>query len=191
MSDTPTALNVASLIRQCIAGKDPTLAASIPLAQLFASKASAKAMEELEDRLLEICMSSIDQADIPQFAGFIAVLHALIPALPSSSIITTWFDITLRASLKTPRLPRESVRQARELVLHGLADETHPKTASFRRMLIALYLSGINRDSSGDDALEDVALDPAEQEKLRIWKTNLEETLLADAVHNPKVRRTQ
>ncbi|KAG8886937.1 hypothetical protein FRB98_000765 [Tulasnella sp. 332] len=184
-------LNIANQIRQYVSGKDSTLAACISAAAAFASESTPKDVEDLEDLLQEIYMSSVDQTNIPQFAGFISTMHALLPVLPAASIITTWFDILLRVSLRTPQLPRHAARRARELVLHGLDDEAHPKTASFRRMIIDLYLSGASRDSSGDEALEDVALDSAEQQKQRCWKQNLEETLLADAVRYPQALFTQ
>ncbi|KAG8993608.1 hypothetical protein FRB94_010521 [Tulasnella sp. JGI-2019a] len=185
------ALNVANQIRQTLSGKEPTLAVCVSTVAAFAVEATPNDVETLEDLLQEIYRASIDQSDIAQFASFISILHSLLPALPAASIITTWFDILLRASFRTPQLPRSSVRKARDLVLHGLDDETHPKTASFRRMIIDLYLSGASKESSGDEALEDVALDSAEQQKLRCWKQNLEDALLADAIRYPKSFFTQ
>lgn len=184
---SPIVLSLANQIRLYVSGAELTLDVGLSAATAFASESTSKDVEDLEDFLQEIYMSSIDQTNIPQFAGFISIMHTLLPVLPAASIITTWFDILLRASFRTPQLPRQAARRARELVLHGLDDEAHPKTASFRRMIIDLYLSGASKDSSGDEALEDVALDHAEQQKQRCWKQNLEETLLADALRYPKV----
>ncbi|KAG8898751.1 hypothetical protein FRB99_007182 [Tulasnella sp. 403] len=183
----PTAADVASRMRESLTSGDPTLVGCRPLVATFIPNSTPEGVSELEEYLQEIYMSSIDPADIPQFAGFIAILHQLLPILPSSSIITTWFDIVLRSSFRTPKLPRDSVRRAKELILHGLADPTHPKTLNFRRMIIDLYLLDVLHESSKDDVIEHVSLDSVEQEKQKCWKMNLEETLIADAVQQPKV----
>ena len=182
-----SAQDIASLLRQALTSGDSTLSGCRPLIATFALKSSPEMVSELEEYLQEISMS-IDQSDIPRFAGFLDALHLLIRVLSPSSIITAWFDIVLRSAFRTPKLPRDSVRQAKELVLHGLSDESHPKTKNFRRMLIDLYLLDVHNESSKDDVMEHVALDPAEQQRQRCWKTNLEETLLADSIQRPKVR---
>lgn len=184
MSESQTPLILANSIKQHLHNLD----ACLPEVATFASKAGPDAVLELEEHLQKIFMASIDQSDMEQLAGFIAIVHTLLPALPAASIITTWFDIMLRASLRIPELPARAVRQARELVLRGLQDESHPKTASFRRMIIDLYLAGTNKDSSEHDALEDVALDPSDVQKQTCWKHNIEVTLLDDAIRHPTVR---
>ncbi|KAG8983797.1 hypothetical protein FRB90_005760, partial [Tulasnella sp. 427] len=186
-SDTLPPHEIATRMRQALTGGDPTLSTCLPpVTQFSKSQPSPESVAELEEYLQEISTSSIDVNNTIQFAGFISVLHALLPILPPSSVITTWFDLVLRSSFRTPKLPRPSVREAKELVLHGLSDDAHPKTASFRRMLVDLYLLDVVNESSKEDVMEHMAMNQAEQEKQRCWKVNLEETLLADAIQRPK-----
>lgn len=190
-SDALPPQEIATRMRQALTGGgDPTLSTCLPLvAQLSKSQPSPESVAELEEYLQEISTSSIDVNNTLQFAGFVSTLHALLPVLPPLSVITTWFDLVLRSSFRTPKLPRQSVREAKELVLHGLSDDAHPKTASFRRMLVDLYLLDVVNESSKEDMIEHMAMDQAEQERQRSWKENLEETLLADAIQRPKVSR--
>ncbi|KAG8968241.1 hypothetical protein FRC05_001622 [Tulasnella sp. 425] len=187
-SDALPPQEIATRMRQALTGGgDPTLSTFLPLvAQFSKSQPSPESVAELEEYLQEISTSSIDVNNTLQFAGFVSTLHALLPVLPPLSVITTWFDLVLRSSFRTPKLPRQSVREAKELVLHGLSDDAHPKTASFRRMLIDLYLLDVVNESSKEDMIEHMAMDQAEQERQRCWKENLEETLLADAIQRPK-----
>ncbi|KAG8933897.1 hypothetical protein FRC01_006511 [Tulasnella sp. 417] len=192
-SDALPPQEIATRMRQALTGGgDPTLSSCLPLVTQFSkSQPSPESVAELEEYLQEISTSSIDVNNTPQFAGFVSTLHALLPVLPPSSVITTWFDLVLRSSFRTPKLSRQSVREAKELVLHGLSDDAHPKTVSFRRMLVDLYLLDVINESSKEDVIEHMAMDQAEQERQRCWKANLEETLLADAIQRPKELFTQ
>lgn len=190
-SKAASAQDVASHLRQALTSGDSSLAACRPILATFALKSTPEQVSELEEYLQEI-IPSVDQhphSDVRQFSTFIDALHILLRVLPPESIITTWFDLVLRSAFRSAGLSRESVRQAKELVLHGLSDAEGRKTRSFRRMLVDLYLHDVsNIESSKDDVIEHVGLDPAEQMRQKCWKANLEETLLADAIQRPEVR---
>ncbi|KAI8998572.1 hypothetical protein BD414DRAFT_533409 [Trametes punicea] len=161
---------------------------------------SATLLHQLEDELQVIYDDDVGHALFPQAEIFLAFLYHLRPVLPSTSIISTWFDLVLRPTLREPKLPLPAVNYAKELVISAL-DPDSPSSAQddsvdsekqkerigdFRRRLMDLYLLDALNDSSGDDVLEWAELDEEQREKKACWKANLEDVLVRVALERPQ-----
>jgi hypothetical protein len=170
-------IETPSLLEDCIASL-----------RKIASNESQGIVAEVADNLQHIYITSVDHSDLRQFSGFLSLLHALLPSLPPSSIISSWWDLALRPALRTPKLNQLSVSQAKELVLHGMSGGEESKASEFRRRIVDLYLLDVLSDSSGDDAVETAKMEAEEQELRRCWKMHLEGILLSDGIRRPKVR---
>ena len=143
-------------------------------------------VSEVAENLQHLYISSVDHSDLGQFSGFLTLLHALLPVLPTS-IITSWFDLALRPALRTPKLMRGTISKAKELVIHGMSTVEEHKTQEFRKRIVDLYLLDVFSDSSGEDAVERATMDAEERDRQRCWKLHLEEILLQDGIMRPKV----
>ncbi|TFY63751.1 hypothetical protein EVJ58_g3060 [Rhodofomes roseus] len=148
----------------------------------------------LEDELQAI----YDYASLTQTEPFLGVLYHLRPVLPPSSLISTWFEPTLRPALREPRLPTPSVEYAKGLIIAALdldsyvneseeeREKQQDKVSGFRRRLMDLYLLDALNESSGDDVLEWASLDTEQREKKSCWKTNLEDVLIRVGLERPE-----
>ncbi|KAL1944505.1 hypothetical protein VTO73DRAFT_2935 [Trametes versicolor] len=166
-----------------------------------ASPEAGTLMHQLEDELQVIYDDVVGHALFPQAEIFLAFLYHLRPVLPSSSIISTWFDLVLRPTLREPKLPLPAVNYAKELITSALdpgsnfssAAEDDPaevekqkeRVGDFRRRLMDLYLLDAFNESSGDDVLEWAELDEVQREKKAYWKANLEDVLVRVALERP------
>ncbi|CDO69547.1 hypothetical protein BN946_scf184785.g52 [Trametes cinnabarina] len=153
-------------------------------------------LHQLEDELQVIYDDVVGHALFPQAEIFLAFLYHLRPVLPSSSIISTWFDLVLRPALREPKLPLPAVNYATELIIAALdpgcpddsaeAEKQKERVGDFRRRLMDLYLLDAYNESSGDDVLEWAELDEDQREKKACWKSNLEDVLVRVALERPQ-----
>ncbi|KAI0670310.1 hypothetical protein C8Q78DRAFT_1191212 [Trametes maxima] len=157
-------------------------------------------LHQLEDELQVIYDDVVGHALFPQAELFLAFLYHLRPVLPSSSIISTWFDLVLRPTLREPRLPLPAVNYAKELIISALdpgsnfsaeedsveMEKQKERVGDFRRRLMDLYLLDAYNESSGDDVLEWAELDEEQREKKACWKANLEDVLVRVALERPQ-----
>ncbi|KDN33553.1 hypothetical protein RSAG8_13349, partial [Rhizoctonia solani AG-8 WAC10335] len=127
--------------------------------------------------------SQVDHSDVSHLAAFVRVLYAFRMILSSASIIS-WFDSLLRRALREPRLDVEAVKQAKELVLMPLYDESESKAQLLRRRLVQLYV--LDAPKENDSAVETMAQNADERAKMAVWKSNLEDLLVSDGVTRPK-----
>ena len=160
----------------------------------------AAIVASFEDELQAIHDTTIDYASLTtQAEPFLGVLYHLRPILPPSSIISTWFEPTLRPALREPRLPTPSVEYAKGLIVAALGvgsyvdhsdeerEKQKEKMSGFRRRLMDLYLLDAFNESSGDDVLEWATLDVEQREKKSCWKANLEDVLIRVGLQRPEV----
>ncbi len=172
------------------------------VSELLASSHEEAVLGQLEDELQNIYHQSVDHTIFSQTEIFLSVLYHLLPLLPSSSVISTWFDLVLRPALREPKLPTEAIEYAKELIIAALnpgpiahdnasvnseKDRRWEKVGDFRRRLMDLYLLDAYNDSSGDDVLEWAKLDDSQREKMACWKTNLEDVLVRAGLQRPQV----
>ncbi|KAI0665193.1 hypothetical protein C8Q70DRAFT_942766 [Cubamyces menziesii] len=165
------------------------------------SSDSSVLLHQLEDELQAIYDDVVGHALFPQADIFLAFLYHLRPVLPASSIISTWFDLVLRPTLREPKLPLPAVNYAKELIISALdpggnssateedsaeADKQKERVGDFRRRLMDLYLLDAFNESSGDDVLEWAELDEEQREKKACWKANLEDVLVRVALERPQ-----
>ncbi|KAI0831375.1 hypothetical protein BC628DRAFT_1311767 [Trametes gibbosa] len=158
-------------------------------------------LHQLEDELQTIYDDVVGHALVPQAEVFLAFLYRLRPVLPSSSIISTWFDLVLRPTLREPKLSLPAVNYAKELIISALdpgsnfsaaeedsaeVEKQKERVGNFRRRLMDLYLLDAYNESSGDDVLEWAELDEVQREKKACWKANLEDVLVKVALERPK-----
>lgn len=161
---------------------------------------------ELEDQLQVIYDEVLGHAFFSQAEVFLAVLYHLRPVLPSHSIISTWFDLVLRPTLREPKLPLPVVNYAKELIIYALdpannfsdseegstdAEKQRERVGDFRRRLMDLYLLDAYNESSGEDVLEWAELSEEQRERKACWKTNLEDVLVKVGLQRPKVSFTR
>lgn len=145
---------------------------------------------QVEEELQIVYDDVVDHTSLGHTEVFLGVLHHLRPLLPSTSIISTWFDLVLRPALREPRLPTISVTHAEELIIFAAEyeDRRHPeKVHEFRRRLMDHFLDAYN-EGSGYDILEWVKLDQKQRDKRCLWKNNLEDVLVKFGLKCPVVR---
>ncbi|GAB1519461.1 hypothetical protein RhiTH_002529 [Rhizoctonia solani] len=160
----------------------PQLTDLRPLIDVYISE-TAHLEPELDNGLLDIYSQAIDHSDVSHIATFIGVLYAFRMVLSSASIIS-WFDSLLRRALREPRLDLEAVKQAKDLVLMPLYDESETKAQLLRRRLVQLYVLDAPREN--DSAVETMTQSADERAKMAVWKTNLEDLLVSDGFTRPK-----
>lgn len=183
----------------------PSLPRLLQDVDAFVPSSSAETLAQLEDELQKICGEIIDHSIYySQVKPFLAVLYHLLPILPASSIISTWFDLVLRPALREPKLPAEAVNHAKEIILAALTpaseadeekqaepdkdrDKGQEKVGDFRRRLIDLYLLDAYNESSGNDVLEWAESDDTQKERTACWKANLEDVLIRLGLVRPQV----
>ena len=159
-------------------------------------------LQQLEEELLKVHHHVVDHTLLSQTEVFLSVLYHLLPLLPSSSLISTWFDLVHRPALREPKLPTQAVEHAKQLIIAALnpgpmvsdaasvsseKDKRWEKVGDFRRRLMDLYLLDAYNDSSGDDVLEWATLDDIQREKMAYWKANLEDVLVKAGLQRPRV----
>ncbi|CAE6436938.1 unnamed protein product [Rhizoctonia solani] len=164
-----------------LAPPPPHLTDLLPLIDSYISE-TAQLEPELDHGLLDM-YSQVDHSDISHLAAFVQVLYAFRMILSSASIIS-WFDSLLRRALREPRLDVEAVKQAKELVLMPLYDESESKAQLLRRRLVQLYV--LDAPKENDSAVETMAQNADERAKMAVWKSNLEDLLVSDGVTRPK-----
>lgn len=145
---------------------------------------------QVEEELQTVYRDVVDHTSLGHTEIFLDVLHHLRPLLPSTSIISTWFDLVLRPALREPRLPTTSVTHAKELIIFATENEDtrYPeKVHEFRRRLLDHLLHAYN-EGSGDDILEWAKLDQRQRDKRHLWKNNLEDVLVKFGLKCPVVR---
>lgn len=144
----------------------------------------------LSNELQIICEKLLDHSSLFTISNFLAVLYRLEPLLSPTSIISVWFDLVLRPSLREPRLPGTALKQAKNLVLSALDTNDHlspEKVADFRRRLVDYYLLDVFNDGSGEDMLEWAELSDGQREVRVRWKGNLEDVLVSFGKRRPEV----
>lgn len=159
-------------------------------------------LQQLEDELQAIYDDVLGHFIISQAEIFLAFIYHLRTVLPSCSIISTWFDLVLRPTLREPRLSPPAVEYAKGLILTALdpdrnlpdagdgsvdLDKMKERVGDFRRRLMDFYLLDAFNESSGDDVLEWADLSLEEREKKGCWKANLEDILVRVGLERPKV----
>ncbi|CEL57355.1 hypothetical protein RSOLAG1IB_02094 [Rhizoctonia solani AG-1 IB] len=100
----------------------PQLTDLRPLIDVYISE-NARLEPELENGLSDLYYQDIDHSNVSHIGAFVGVLYAFRMVLSSASIIS-WFDSLLRRALREPKLDLETVKQAKELVLMPLYDES-------------------------------------------------------------------
>lgn len=147
-------------------------------------------LSRLHEELQIVYDDAVDHTSLGHVEVFLAVLYHLRSLLPSTSIISTWFDLVLRPALREPRLPTVSVMHAKQLIIFAAENEgsTHPeKVHEFRRRLMDHLLDAYN-EGSGDDILEWTRLDQSQRDKRHLWKNNLEDVIVKFGLNCPVVR---
>ena len=143
---------------------------------------------QLERVLLDIYETVVDHHSVKHLESFLAILFALRPLLPASSIIT-WFD-HLRTALREPRLGTETTRGLRDLIAHALKDTAYSsesRSGEFRKRILQLYLFDALGGGSVEETVEQLNRPRNERESRIAWTENLEQVLLADAMNMPNV----
>lgn len=152
----------------------------------------------LEEDLQAVYNDAIDHAVISHLEIFLAVLYHLLPVLTPNSLISTWFDLTLRPALREPKLSVVAVDYAKQLIISACNVTSSSgdanfdacrdkKVCGFRRQLMDLYLLDAFNESSGDDILEWAELDEHQRHKKAYWKANLEDVLVRTGIERPHV----
>ncbi|KAI0374969.1 hypothetical protein BV20DRAFT_1033007 [Pilatotrama ljubarskyi] len=208
MSSSTTVAELGAQLKLLLEGSPEALSLSDLLAGVDAfvlecssSPDAGTLLHQLEDELQVIYDDVVGHALFPQAEIFLAFLYHLRPVLPSSSIISTWFDLALRPALREPKLPLPAVNNAKELIISALdpgsnfsaseedtaeAEKQKERVGDFRRRLMDLYLLDAFNESSGDDVLEWAELDEEQREKKACWKANLEDVLVRVALERPQ-----
>ncbi|KAI0748197.1 hypothetical protein C8Q80DRAFT_1219448 [Daedaleopsis nitida] len=160
----------------------------------------ATLLQQLEDELQAIYDDVLGHFIISQAEIFLAFIYHLRTVLPSCSIISTWFDLVLRPTLREPKLSPPAVEHAKGLILTALdpdrnlidvedgsvdIEKRKERVGDFRRRLMDFYLLDAFNESSGDDVLEWADLSPEEREKKGCWKANLEDILVRVGLERP------
>lgn len=145
-------------------------------------------LHSLENDLQEIHHDLVDHSSFDQTVTFLTVLHHLRPVLPSTSIISTWFDLVLRPALREPKLPTRAVNHAKGLIVCALeTSQNQEKVGEFRRRLLDLYLLDALNEGSEDDILEWADLNQQQRHTRMHWKSNLEDVLVKFGLEKPTV----
>ncbi|KAJ1311827.1 hypothetical protein OPQ81_010288 [Rhizoctonia solani] len=165
-----------------IAPPPPQLTDLLPLIDVYISE-TGQLEPELDNGLLDIYSQAVDHSDVSHIGAFVGVLYAFRMVLSSASIIS-WFDSLLRRALREPKLDVGAVRQAKELVLMPLYDESETKAQLLRRRLVQLYV--LDAPKENDSAVETMTQNADERAKMAVWKSNLEDLLVSDGFTRPK-----
>ncbi|CUA74213.1 Tuberous sclerosis 1 protein homolog [Schizosaccharomyces pombe 972h-] [Rhizoctonia solani] len=165
-----------------LAPPPPQLTDLFPLIEAYISE-TPQLEPELDHGLLDIYSQAVDHSDVSHLGAFVGVLYAFRMLLSSVSIIS-WFDSLLRRALREPRLDVEAVKQAKELVLMPLYDESESKAQLLRRRLVQLYV--LDAPKENESAVETMAQNADERAKMAVWKANLEDLLVSDGFTRPK-----
>ncbi len=209
MSSTATVTDLCTQLRLLLESSPDAITLDELLTRVAAfvvacseSADSGALRRELEDELQVIYDDVLGHAFFPQAEVFLAVLYHLRPVLPSHSIISTWFELVLRPTLREPKLPLSVVDHAKELILYALdprnnfsdseegstdAEKQKERVGDFRRRLMDLYLLDAFNESSGEDVLEWAELSEEERERKACWKANLEDVLVRVGLQRPQV----
>ncbi|KAF8760750.1 Tuberous sclerosis 1 [Rhizoctonia solani] len=102
----------------------------------------------------------------------------------SSASIISWFDSLLRRALREPRLDLEAVKQAKDLVLMPLYDESETKAQLLRVAWVQLYVLDAPREN--DSAVETMTQSADERAKMAVVENQLGGSLGFRWVHRPK-----
>lgn len=145
-------------------------------------------LHSLENDLQEIHHDLVDHSLFDQTVTFLTVLHHLRPVLPSTSIISTWFELVLRPALREPKLPTLAVNYAKDLIVCALeTSQNQEKVGEFRRRLLDLYLLDALNEGSEDDVLEWADLNRQQRDIRMHWKSNLEDVHVKFGLEQPRV----
>lgn len=151
---------------------------------------SDERLADLEKELQAIHSAEVDLSNAAHTEVFLAILHALIPRLSATTIISGWWEQCLRPAFKEPRLSAKAVYHAKELVISALQNvktQYSKPVGEFRRRLVDLYLRDAFNEGSGDDVLEWAEMSPGERDKRSVWKSNLEDILIKHGSERPTV----
>lgn len=143
---------------------------------------------EFERELLVIYENSVNHASVNHLEAFLAVLFALRPVLPASSIIT-WFDY-LRPALREPLLSLDTKKALQSLIASALDEYKHAaesRSREFRRRLLELYILDISGLKTAEDSIQELSQTPSEADARRTWKENIESILQIDLLTSPDV----
>ena len=211
MSSSPTVADLCSQLRLLLESSPDAISINELLARVdsfvlecSASPEASTLLHQLEVELESIYDEVLCHALFPRVELFLAFLYHLRPVLPSAAIISTWFDLVLRPTLREPKLPLPAVNYAKELIITALdpgnnfsypdpeegssgTDKQRERVGDFRRRLVDLYLLDAYNESSGDDVLEWAELDQDQRERKACWKSNLEDILVRIGLERPKV----
>ncbi|TBU50853.1 hypothetical protein BD309DRAFT_1025514 [Dichomitus squalens] len=210
MSSSPTVADLCTQLRLLLESSPDAISINEILARVdsfvlecSASQEASTLLYQLEVELEAVYDEVLCHALFPRVELFLAFLYHLRPVLPSIAIISTWFDLVLRPTLREPKLPLPAVNYAKELIITALdpgnnfsysdaedadseADKQKERVGDFRRRLVDLYLLDAYNESSGDDVLEWAELDQDQRERKACWKSNLEDILVRIGLERPK-----
>ena len=140
---------------------------------------------------LQVIRDTLDLGECVQTEALLSVLRHLEPVLSSTSLISTWFDLVLRPSLREPRLSHKAITETKDLVVLALEkpDNKHPEIqGEFRRRILDLYLLDASNEASAEDLLDWADLPREQRDQRKVWKENLEDILVVFGMDQPEVR---
>lgn len=184
---TKMSLDLSRRIRNALASDSSSKGLPDALAAIsaFVNQPDPQILDQLRDEL-EFIYKDVDHGSPANVEAFVAVLHAFLSVFNPLYVITHWWDLVLRASLRDPRLPSKAINQAKELTLLGLTADS-AKSHEFRKRIFELFLLDSYDESSGQDALEEVTLSEEERKRQKLWKVNLEDILQQYCFKQPQV----
>lgn len=153
----------------------------------FSSEASALDFDGVLQKTLH---EDVDQQSMQHIHLVLATLDALNQIISTQSIISTWFDLLLRPSLKNRPLPANAQAHVRNIVLRAMGESSVSNQESvfgFRNRIMELYLLDTRNISSGDELVEKMKLKESERLQAAHYKSNLETILEDFSISNAKV----
>ena|ERR1700761_6070593 len=146
----------------------------------------------LDDVLRRVYDEDYDESVTSHVVVFLATLNALDNLLPTSSLVSIWFELILLPALRNPNLPQSAVQHAQYLVLKVI---NHPspvpqdKVVEFQSRIMQLYLEEFYNSNSNNDTVESGAATIDQQTRLMraCWRKNLESLAISFSASNPHV----
>jgi hypothetical protein len=142
--------------------------------------------EQLQDEGEAIYKELVDHSSSANIEAFITIMHAFLPIFEPLHIITSWWDLVLRAALRDPRLSAKALQQVKAVTLRGLIHDSS-KAPEFRKRIIELYLLDVHDETSRRDALEHATMSADERRIQKLWKHNLGDILEEFYAQKPDV----
>jgi hypothetical protein len=141
---TPTALpTVLAVINEYVANVSS-----------FSRDSLAPSPAATSDALFDVFHSDFDHSSPAHLAVFIFALHAIAKVLPTSSLISSWFETLLLPALKQSDIPFAVLQAVQSLILRALTNPdsgSQDKTYEFRNRILELYLNETPSVFSAED----------------------------------------